>query len=177
VIIMSHLSRRSVLLAVPATTVSLAATGAVASAAPTHQAAPNIITFTSRRVQATLPNLTPVAPALGTTFIAYLKLLDDAGKPIGDGSVSGAVVDIIAGIPVKLVTQVSVIFRLTDGEIHASNMHIRLIPNPGVLHLIAITGGTGAYRTARGSGTIEHVTDTDTTVVLNVLVDQPAGSP
>ena len=79
-----------------------------------------------------------------------------------------------AAIPPKLVTQVSVIFRLTDGEIHCTNMHIRLIPNPGVTHLIAITGGTGAYRTARGSGTIEHVTDTDTTVVLNVMVDPPA---
>lgn len=174
---MSQLSRRSVMLAVPATTASLATTGAIASAEPAGQArstnsgTPTIITFTGRRVQATLPNLTPVAPALGTTFIAYLKLLDSAGKAIGDGSVSGAIVDIIAGIPIKLVTQVSVIFRLPDGEIHATNMHIRLIPNPGVLHAVAITGGTGMYRTARGAGTIEHATDTDTNIVLEVFVD------
>src|SRR5207249_1356981 len=119
VIIMSQLSRRSVILAVPATTLPLAAAGA-ASAAPTDRAA-NLITFTSRRVQATLPNLSPVAPALGTTFIAFLKLLDESGKSIGDGSVSGAIVDIIPAIPPKLVTQVSVIFRLTDGEIHCTN--------------------------------------------------------
>jgi hypothetical protein len=171
---MSHLSRRSVMLAVPASTVALAATAASAAADPTDQRAPDLITFTARRVQATLPNLSPVAPALGTTFIAYLNLLDSTGVSIGDGSVSGAIVDIIVGIPPKLVTQVSIIFRLQAGEIHATNMHIRAIPNPGVKHVLAITGGTSGYRTARGSGTIEHVTDTDTTVVLNVMVD-PAG--
>jgi hypothetical protein len=42
--------------------------------------------------------------------------------------------------------------------------------------VLAITGGTSAYRTARGSGTIEHLTDTDTAVVLNVMVDPAANS-
>jgi len=170
---MSHLSRRSVMLAVPA--VPLAATAATAATTTAAAADPaDIITFTSRRTKSTLANLPPVPPALGTTFIAYLDLLDDAGKSLGDGSVNGSIVDIIVAIPPKLVVQAHVIFRLTDGEIHASNMHIRAIPNPGVRHLIAITGGTGKYRTARGSGTIEHINDTDTTVVLNVMVDPPA---
>jgi hypothetical protein len=167
---MSHLSRRSVMLAVPAASLGAAAT--VASADPL---APNIITFTARRLKATLPNLPAVTPVLGTTFIAYLNLVDDKGNSLGDGSVNGAIVDIIPAAPPRLVVQVNVIFRLADGEIHATNMHVRAIPNPGVKHLIAVTGGTGAYRTARGSGTIEHATDTDTLVVLNVMVDPPTG--
>ena len=172
---MSYLSRRSAMLAVPATTAALVGSGSIAAATPPTQAGPNLITFTSRRSKATLPNAPSVVPALGTTFIAYLDLLDKNGTSIGDGSVSGAIVDIIVGIPPKLVTQVHAIFRLAGGEIHANNMHIRTIPNPGVKHLVAVTGGTGDYRTARGSGTIEHTTDTDTEVVLNVMVDPPPG--
>jgi hypothetical protein len=161
------------MLAVPVTGASLVATAAAVPAA----AEPNLMTFTGRRTKSTLPNIPPVVPALGTTFISYLDLFDKDGKNIGDGSVNGAIVDIIAGIPPKLVCQASVIFRLKDGEIHATNMHIRLIPNPGVKHLIAITGGTGEFRTARGSGTFEHINDTDTVVVLNVMVDPPPATP
>ncbi len=169
---MSILSRRSVMLAAPA--VSLGVVGTAAFAATPSEAAPNIISFTSRRTKSTLPNVPVVTPdLLGTAYIAYLDLVDESGQALGDGSVRGAIVDIIVGIPPKIVVQASVIFRLADGEIHASNMHIRTIPNPGVRHLIAVTGGTGAYRTARGSGTIEHVTADDTAVVLNVIVDPP----
>jgi hypothetical protein len=172
VIIVALLSRRSALIAVPATT----AAGLV-TAQTTAAAEPNIMTFTGRRTKTTLPNLPPVAPALGTTFICYLSLLDKDGKTIGDGSVNGSIVDIIPEVPPKLVCQVHAIYRFDQGEIHASNMHIRTIPNPGVKHLIAVTGGTGDYRTARGSGTIEHVTATDTLVVLNVMVDPPPATP
>ena len=169
---MSILSRRSVMLAAPA--ISVGAVGAAAVAASAEPAAPSIISFTARRTKTTLPNVPAVTPDLGFGFIAYLDLLDEGGKALGDGSVRGAIVDIIVGLPPKLVVQATAIFRLADGELHTSNMHIRTIPNPGVRHLVAITGGTGAYRTARGSGTIEHVTGTDTAVVLNVFVDPPA---
>lgn len=169
---MSRLSRRSAMLAVPV--VSLGATGTAAAAPATAPRASTIITFTSRRAKSTLPNLSVVTPDLGTPYIVYLELVDASGKPLGDGSVRGSIVDIIAGIPPKLVVAANAVYRLPDGEIHASNMHIRMIPNPGVRHVIAITGGTGAYRTARGSGTIEHVADNETSVVLNVMVDPPA---
>jgi hypothetical protein len=150
---MSMLSRRSVLLAAaPAVSLGAAGTAAFAASASADQAAvPNIISFTSHRTKSTLANVPAVTPDLGLPFIAYLDLLDDTGKSIGDGSVRGQIVDIIVAIPPKLVVQTNVIFRLADGELHASNMHIRVIPNPGVRHLIAITGGTGAYRTARAA--------------------------
>lgn len=165
------LSRRAILLAAP--TVSLGAAGA-AVAAPGGEAAPNIIMFTSRRVKTTLPPVPITTPELGSGYIAYLELLDENNQPIGDGSVRGSIVDIIAGIPPKLVVQANAIYRLPDGEIHVSNMHLRLVPNTGVRHPIAITGGTNAYRTARGSGSIEYVAETQTKVVLNVMVDPPA---
>lgn len=174
---MSLLSRRSVIVGVPAASLgatgALAATGA-AGATALAEPEPTVITFTARRTKATLANVPAVVPALGTTFIACLDLRDGTGTSIGDGSVNGSIVDVILGVPPQLVVQAHVIFRLPDGEIHTSNMHVRTIPNPGVQHLVAITGGTAAYRTARGSGTIEHTTDKDTTVVLNVLVDPPA---
>lgn len=173
VITLSILSRRSVMLAAPA--ISLGAVGTAAFADTAAAADPSsILSFTARRTKTTLPNVPAVTPDLGFGFIAYLALLDEGGKALGDGSVRGVIVDIIVGLPPKLVVQASAIFRFGADEIHTSNMHIRTIPNPGTRHLIAITGGTGAYRTARGSGTIEHVTDTDTVVVLNVFVDPPA---
>jgi hypothetical protein len=160
------------MLAAPA--VSLGAVGTAAISATAEAATPNIVSFTTRRMKTTLPNVPAVTPDLGFGFISYLDLLDESGKSIGNGSVRGAIVDIIVALPPKLVVQSSVIFRFGPDEIHATNMHIRTIPNPGTRHLIPVTGGTGAYRTARGSGTIEHVTDTDTAVVLNVFVDPPA---
>ena len=156
------------MLTVPATTASLVVAGAPGASAAPVQAEPNVITFTARR-----SNVVPAVLDLGVTFIGRLDILDKDGKKIGDGSLNGAIVDLIFGVPTKLVAQVHAIFRLAQGEIHTSNMHTRVIPNPGVRHHIAVTGGTVAYRTARGSGTIEHITDTDTLVVLNVTVDPP----
>lgn len=173
---MSQVSRRSALLAVPASATLVAAGAANASAAPL--ASPAILTFTARRTKVTIPNVPPAGIPLGSTYIALLDLFDKDGAKVGDGSVHGSIVDILVEIPPKIVVQAHAIFRFPSiGEIHTTNMHIRQIPNPGVRHFVAITGGTGDYRTARGSGTIEHVHDTDTLVVLNVMVDPPPAAP
>jgi hypothetical protein len=156
---MSAISRRSAILAVPA------AAGAVAvtKASPAEQT----ITFTATRSKNTLP----VSPPLGAPFIIYLSLRDANNSSVGDGSLFGMVVDVIVDVPPQIVVQVKVIFRLPGGEIHASGMQIRKVPEPGVKHPLAIVGGTGIYRSARGEGTVEHVTADLSSVALNVVTD------
>lgn len=62
------------------------------------------------------------------------------------------------------------ILRLAGGEVHVSTMHERTVPNPGRQFPVAIVGGTGAYRTITGDGTLEYTTADDTTIILNYSV-------
>jgi hypothetical protein len=50
-------------------------------------------------------------------------------------------------------------------------MRIRKIPDPGTKHPLAIDGGTGIYRSARGEGTLEYTTADVSTVSLTVVTD------
>jgi hypothetical protein len=50
-------------------------------------------------------------------------------------------------------------------------MQIWKIPEGGKKHPMAIVGGTGAYHSARGEGTIEHITADQSAVVLNITTD------
>jgi hypothetical protein len=145
--------------------VPVAATGsiAVAHASPGEQ----VVTFTAKRSKDTLP----VSPPLGAPFIIYYSLLDPSGGSVGDGSLFGMVVDVIVEVPPKIVVQTKSIFRLPGGEIHVSGMEIRKVPDPGVKRPIAIVGGTGIYRSARGEGTIEHQTADLSAVSLTVVTD------
>lgn len=157
------------MLAVPTVAGGLAVAGGAGVAEAAGLA--TTLEFTARRSKFTLPDPLPANP-IGLTFTGLLDLYDKANTKIGDGSLTSMVVDVIVGVPLQLVVHSNVIFRITGGlavgEIHTSNMHIRVVPQPGVTHVLAIVGGTGAYRTAQGDGTIEHVTLTDTKVVLNL---------
>ncbi|MFC0110875.1 hypothetical protein [Kibdelosporangium aridum] len=155
---MGDMSRRAALLGVPA-----AAAGTVAVSAP----GTTELSFTATRSKNTLP----LSPPLGAPFIIYLALRNPTGQAIGDGSLTAMVVDLIPDVPPKIVIQLKVIFRLADGEIHASGMQIRQVPEPGKLHQLAITGGTRAYSSARGEGTVEHVTADVSAVTLKVVTD------
>jgi hypothetical protein len=168
---MGQLARRTAILTIPATTAVLVAAGETRATA-THAEATTVITFTARRVRASPPNVPPAGIPLGTPVVASLALLDASGARIGDGSAQGAVVDVLTGTPPRIVTQENLIFRFPGvGELHTSTLHTRVIPSPDVRHFIAITGGTGDYRTARGSGTFVHVNETDLAIVLNAMVD------
>jgi hypothetical protein len=101
----------------------------------------------------------------------YLALREASGASVGDGSLTGMVVDVILDLPPKLVVHLKLVFRLPGGEIHASSMQIRLIPEPGKLHPMAIVGGTGIYASARGEGTIEHVTADVSAITMQITTD------
>jgi hypothetical protein len=161
---MSAISRRAAMLAVPA-----AAAGSIAGSIEPAQASPGeqVIAFTTKRSKNTLP----LNPPLGAPFIIYLSLYDTNNTVVGDGSVTGMVVDVIVAVPPEIVVQVKAIFRLPGGEIHCGGMQIRKVPEPGTRHPLAIDGGTGIYRSARGEGTLEYTTADVSTVRLTVVTD------
>ncbi|MFD8495532.1 hypothetical protein [Amycolatopsis sp. NPDC059657] len=132
--------------------------------------ADEVVELISRRTATSLPSVPGANVVAGTVFFTSLTVHGKDGVKIGDGSVNGMVVDIIPGLPLKIVVQNKIVLRLPDGELHLNNMHIREIPGPGKTFPIAVIGGTGKYRTARGDGTGEHATDTDTKVTLNLVL-------
>ncbi|MCE7011235.1 hypothetical protein LWC34_51775 [Kibdelosporangium philippinense] len=156
---MGDLSRRAAMLGMP-----LAAAGTVAA---TTSAGLAVVEFTAVRAKNTLP----LSPPLGAPFIIYLALRDATGASIGDGSFFGMVVDVTVDIPPKIVVSAKAIFRLPTGEVHASSMQLWKVPEGGVKHPMAIVGGTGAYASARGEGTIEHITADMSAVTLRVVTD------
>jgi hypothetical protein len=156
---MGGMSRRSAILAVPA-----AAAGAGAAAAGTTARTVQTVSFNSTRAKNTLP----LSPPVGAPFIMYMALRDATGASIGDGSLTGMVVDVIVDVPPKIVVHLKLVFRLPGGEIHASSMQIRVVPEPGKLHPMAIVGGTGIYASARGEGTIEHVTADVSAITMQI---------
>lgn len=160
---MGGMSRRSAMLAMPAVAAGSAAAGSVASAAQGLET----VEFTAVRSKNTLP----LSPPIGAPFIIYLTLRDATGGSIGDGSFFGMVVDVTVDVPPKIVVSAKAIFRLPLGEIHASSMQIWKVPEGGKKHPMAIVGGTTAYHSARGEGTIEHITADQSSVVLNITTD------
>lgn len=159
---MDSMSRRSAILAVPAV-----AAGATFAATSAQAKSVQTVSFNSTRAKNTLP----LSPPIGAPFIMYLALRDAAGASIGGGSLTGMVVDIIVDTPPKLVVHLKVVFQLPGGEIHGSSMQVRRVPEPGKLHPLAITGGTGAYASARGEGTIEHATADVSAITLQITTD------
>ena len=158
---MNGMSRRSAMLAVSAAAGSIVAASVAtpAEAEPSHGGP---LAFVVRRTSSTLA----VNPSLGAPFIIGISLQDQAGvTTIGDGAITGMVVDVSGPDP---VIQFTAVLRFKLGEIHLSSLTVRKIPEPGVKRPVAIIGGTGAYRKASGDGTFEHATVQVTNVVLNV---------
>ncbi|WP_165436213.1 hypothetical protein [Amycolatopsis suaedae] len=136
-------SRRSALLAAPVVVAGgiLAAQGTAAADDPVE------ILFTGHRKLDTFP----AQPTAGTTFTVYLELTNPFGHLVGDGSIRATIIDVVGSGPPRVLVQSSLVFRFSAGDVHGSAMHTWLAPS-GTVHTMAITGGTGAYRTSRGDG-------------------------
>ena len=107
---------------------------------------------------------------VGTTFAALLTLFDATSAAAGDGSMTGAVVNVTADNPAKLIVQMKIVLQLSagaKGELHLSSMHALVVPSP-VQNPVAIVGGTGQYANARGEGTIAYPTPDRINFTLNV---------
>jgi hypothetical protein len=102
----------------------------------------------SKRAFITLPDV----PTLGLTFVVGGSLSDTSGKPIGDGfshcTLAKAEPDGLTGVCGN-------VFRLANGDLHFESVrkYPTTLAGEWQTATIAITGGTGAYRLARGDGT------------------------
>jgi hypothetical protein len=154
-------SRRSALFAAPA----MAAGGlVVAGASPAVASVADALTFVAARAT----NSMPASPVLGTTFGALLSLFDSTSATVGDGSMTGTVVNVTVDSPPKLVVQMKIVLRVTfKGELHLSSMHPMVLPSP-VNNALAIVGGTGQWAGAHGDGSITYPTTDRINFTLNV---------
>ncbi|RKT88871.1 hypothetical protein SAMN05421805_107166 [Saccharopolyspora antimicrobica] len=88
--------------------------------------------------------------SLGDEYV-FSDQLRQAGRPVGDDGGSCQVTHVDGA---RITTNCTLTLRLPDGQLTAQALGVR-----GEDALMAITGGTGAYRTARGE---LHATDIQT---------------
>ncbi|MFD9634564.1 hypothetical protein [Streptomyces violascens] len=156
-------SRRSALSKVVAGGLGLVAVSAgSAVASPRRAAAGESLTIYATREGLTLPSL----PTAGMGFSTQLKLTDDTGDSLGDGSASIMIVSVdrILSTPLVLGT---VVLRLPRGELHLQ-IYCPFIA-PGRTQTGAIIGGTGGYRSAVGE--VTRTTPNNTDITLELAID------
>ena len=147
---LSRLSRRS---ALGVGLIALAGSLLAATAAPATAAS---TADTVQLVATTVHNTLPAAPTIGTNFAMLLALFDTNAASVGDGSITGTVVDVTKDTPPKILVQSQIVLRLNNkGELHLSTMHVRVVPSP-VENPVVIVGGTDSYANAHGDGTISY---------------------
>lgn len=101
----------------------------------------------------------PSAPAVGTPFVAGGDLLDTAGAKVGEGYSSCLIAKV--ALP-ELTAHCTSAFRLADGEIHLSSLRVYTVQEVTSFKdgPMAVVGGTGAYRDARGeASTVKQAGD------------------
>lgn len=125
-------------------------TGADSTAAPAAQT----ITVKAKRTVLSLPSL----PTVGVSFVGGGDLMDESGAKIGEGY-SGCVVAKVA-LP-EITAQCDSTFTLPKGLITFSGLRTYTGTAGFADTTLAITGGTGDYKTARG-----EVSTTKTTGAL-----------
>ncbi|MFE9746725.1 hypothetical protein ACFYOT_17625 [Saccharothrix saharensis] len=98
----------------------------------------------------------PAAPAVGLGFVSGGTLLQPDGTTrIGEGYSHCGVIAVSAAVPPEVTAHCTSAFRLPDGEIHFSGLRQYKSIEAGFEDTtVAITGGTGAYATARGEGKV-----------------------
>lgn len=96
----------------------------------------------------------PAAPAVGVAFLGGGELFDTAGAKIGEGYSSCLVAKL--ALP-ELTAHCTSAFKLADGEIHLSSLRTYHVATLTTFKdgPMAVIGGTGKYRTARGEARTE----------------------
>lgn len=101
----------------------------------------------------------PSTPAVGAPFVAGGDLLDPAGTKVGEGYSSCLIAKVALS---ELTAHCTSAFRLVDGEIHLSSLRVYTVQEVTTFKdgPMAVVGGTGAYRDARGeASTVKQAGD------------------
>ncbi|MFJ6675022.1 hypothetical protein ACIQMJ_28300 [Actinosynnema sp. NPDC091369] len=98
----------------------------------------------------------PAAPGVGLGFVSGGELLQPDGTTrIGEGYSHCGVIAVSVAVPPEVTAHCTSAFRLPDGELHLSGLRkYKSIESGFEDTTVAITGGTGAYATARGEGKV-----------------------
>lgn len=162
-------------LAVAVSLVSVAALSMVASggapavAAPQDRAAQTITLVATRSVFSV-----PGTPSVGASFIGGGELTDTSGAHLGQGYSTCSIAAVEVSVPPSFTALCTSVYRLPDGQLHLSSLRSYDPLGAGFGSTdVAVTGGTGAYATARGSGTATRVGTSPVSYrfTLNVVTD------
>ena len=135
------------ILTIPALFIVLAAVGPVYTSSDERERRnPEVIRLVERIHDFTFEDVGTPGPSLGDRLIFTSDLFDEAGRRVGrDGADCVTVrIDPTAPLPEQQIVQCTITVELPDGQITFQGLA------QGTENLFAVTGGTGAYRTARG---------------------------
>lgn len=126
-------------------------TAVLMSAAGPAQAADQTLTLVGKRGAFTLPG----TPAIGIGFIAGGTLYQSDGTTqAGQAYSNCTVTQVTLAVPPAITAQCMTVFTLSGGELFLGSLRDYLSGGFDKADL-AILGGTGSYRTARGDGTAQ----------------------
>jgi glucose/arabinose dehydrogenase len=156
----------AVALALTAAAVTLAAASPARSpASPAAAVHSEVIHLEARQTQAAFLALGTPGNPVGNQFVSADDLFREGRKVGHDGSVCQVVASLgAAGLRVQCVATLS----LPDGQITAQGLPT-LTESGSAPFALAITGGTGAYRTADGQIQVTQVSETRSRYVLTIL--------
>ncbi|MFD7865113.1 hypothetical protein [Streptomyces sp. NPDC057682] len=161
------MNRRSMLQLTSAAAIAGGLVAGTAGAAGATTRADRLITLKGRRTGANIPDILTT----GVPYYVRYDLTDAEGRSVGTENAHCLPVSVG---PDGSYVMATLVLALEDGLITASTAFQRPLPAVTELpvnsrqwtHEFAITGGTGNYRGAEGSITIEHLTrDEDTLTV------------
>lgn len=124
---------------------------AAATAQTTPQATDQTLTLVGKRGEFTLPG----TPAIGIGFLAGGTLYQSDGTTqAGQAYSNCTVTQVTVAVPPSITAQCMTVFTLSGGELFLGSLRDYLSGGFDKADL-AILGGTGSYRTARGDGTAQ----------------------
>jgi hypothetical protein len=100
-------------------------------------------------------------PSMGDQIVAHDVLLDSAGRQVGHDAVSCIVTDPSGGSEAECTAT----FALPRGQIAT-----QFLNTPPAVKTFAVTGGTGAYKTARGEAVLVENGDGTGTVTFYLVL-------
>ena len=100
-------------------------------------------------------------PSLGDSFV-FSGVLRHAGKKVGN---DGGGCTVVHTRPLRGECEAT--FKLRGGKITAQTL-IRLTNGPGTF-VVAVNGGTGVFRNARGQATIQELSQTKSKITFHLI--------
>jgi hypothetical protein len=145
-----------------AATVGLVAGGVGFAAASGNTSAGRTLTFEVHFSPFFFLDLGEPGPSMGDQIVSHDVLLDETGKPVGHDGVSCIVTD-----PSGPEAECTATFAVPGGQVTT-----QFLNSPPPEKHAAVTGGTGAYRNARGEAVLVERGDDTGTVTFHLIGSQ-----